>query len=267
MWMAAMFEVSCMLGIVSVASLLFKRDANIRLGLLIIIGLVFQFIGHTCMGVSSSYPENMAAWGVQLVAFTLGKMMARATVVYAYYCCFKRINCNRSTVKYHLMICMLWLFAYIGLLTGSCLAIASLSENTLHPDQIKTTLIASAACLVAITVGFSIHVAHVIVKSRKEVPWHKLTWMSGYYVVLQFIPILLLTQDIYELVMSVVSWRDETVELLCNMGMTKSILLLLGSQSYEVAYALSQKRPKHLVYIEQRIKQLIHQKEGEWSPQ
>jgi hypothetical protein len=75
----------------------------------------------------------------------------------------------------------------------------------------------------------------IILETETEIPWYRLTWMTGYYTALQIIPIFILTQDIYDVMKPFFLSRNEMVELLCDMGMPKSILILIGGQSYEFA--------------------------------
>jgi hypothetical protein len=114
-------------------------------------------------------------------------------------------------------------------------------------------ILISTLGLIAILIG-------VIHESEEEIPWYRLTWMSGYYFTLQLVPIFILTQDIYDLVKPLVSYRNEMVDLLCDMGMTKSIVMMLGSQSYEIAHSWCQERPEVISRIEARVKEIIYRR-------
>ena len=81
--------------------------------------------------------------------------------------------------------------------------------------------------------------------------------MLVYYVILQTVPFFILTQDIFDFVAALVSYRNEMVELLCDMGMTKMILVMLASQAYEIAQAWEEKRPKYIEKLEMRVKEII----------
>jgi hypothetical protein len=147
------------------------------------------------------------------------------------------------------------LFPLIGLagvgsiirFVGLGFEVSSLLGN-LNMDK-KIMVILPAALLLSASVLLAITLVYVILLSRKEVPWYRLTWMTGYYVTLQLIPFFIIAQDVYDLVKGVVSERSEMLELLLDMGMTKGILAMLGGQSYEIAYAWSQKHPKMLEKI------------------
>ena len=115
----------------------------------------------------------------------------------------------------------------------------------------------SSICILLTTVGLGASLVTVISRTRKDIPWFRLTWMTGYYVTLQIVPVFLLTDDIYDIARSLFSYRNERAELACNMGMTKGILMMLGGQTYEIAYSWSQKRPKTLEKIELQVKEIL----------
>jgi uncharacterized ion transporter superfamily protein YfcC len=108
---------------------------------------------------------------------------------------------------------------------------------------------------------------HVILLSRTEVPWYRLTWMTGYYVTLQLVPFFIMSQDLYDLVKSFVSERNEMLEITFDMAITKSILMMLGSQSYEIASAWSRKPPKVLEKIMLRLKDMFSRRRQQLGEQ
>ena len=257
LWFAIVFDLSIVLSIATLIPLLYKR--NIALCILAIAGLVFQFVGHTGMAVSAQLPASIPPWIVQRLAFALGKLSARVVVMYAYYACFSRISdikSSRRVYNFHVVIYGFWISAFIARFVGISLEIAALLTDV--SSAVSTIVsVASSGVLVATTLGFSMLLVWVITKSRKDVPWHQLTWMLVYYVILQTVPFFILTQDIFDFVAALVSYRNEMVELLCDMGMTKMILVMLASQAYEIAQAWEEKRPKYIEKLEMRVKEII----------
>lgn len=245
-WLAILFAVYCFFTLCAMTFVLFIRHRNVALGMLVTVGLLFQLTGHVSVAVSSFTHNNFSAWATQRVAFTLGKITARVLVMYVYYTCFLRIMAKK---KHILMLFPLMGLAGAGFIIRSIglgFEISSLIGNV-TVDRIMVIL--PAALLFSASALLAMMLIYVILRSRTEVPWYRPTWMTGYYVTLQLVPFFIMAQDLYDFSKGFVSERNEMLELTFDMGMTKSILAMLGGQSYEVALAWSQKPPKPLEKI------------------
>ena len=251
---------------------LFIRYRNITLGTFIIAGLIFQLGGHTSMAVSSFLPTNISAWIAHRLAFTMGKLCARIAVCYVYYTGLSRIpNAfpkiemrNRrpeDDFRSHMSSCIgaLTIVGFLLRFTFQSIEIGSVVKGSLvFPDDPTMVLsMMSSACILLTTIGLGASLVTVIYRTRRDIPWFRLTWMTGYYVTLQVVPVFLLTLDIYDLARPLFSCRNEMAELVCDMGMTKGILMMLGGQTYEIACSWSQKRPKVLEKIELQVKEIL----------
>jgi hypothetical protein len=235
LWVAVSWCVGCILTY-SHLKPLFKRNGNTGLGVIIVAGIVFQFIAHTSMAVSSQLPESIPPWIVQRLAFALAKFAGRMTVVYTYRQFFLRItSIHAGRVYFLLSIGFIWLCGFLTRFAGISLEIANSFALVMAPEDVTTLMIVSSALLLSATLGFCALFIWVVVETRKQVPWYKFTWMLGYYISLHLATIILLIQDIYILVTPLASSRTEMVELALDMGMTKVLLILLGVFAYEVA--------------------------------
>ena len=267
-WIAILFGLSYVFSICTMIPALFIHYRNIALGVFVVAGLLFQLTGHVSMTVSAFLPTAFPAWATQHFAFTAGKLATRIAVFYVYYSCFSRIPYAFVGISYPrirnndncLVLIMVPVIAGVGFtcrFIAQGFEIASLLKDVERDANVDTLLqLAASSCLYT-TILLYAFLLFVIIRSRKDIPWLRLTWMTGYYVTLQIIPIFLLTQDIFDLVRSIVPYHNEMVELLCDLGMTKSILLMLGGQSYEIAYSWSQKRLKALEKIELQVKEIL----------
>jgi len=212
--------------------------------------MTLQLMGHISMSVSSFMPENMTAWRIQFVAFTLGKMMTRVAVYYTYYSSFRRMATTQSqqdkppqwqTKLFHPMF--LCGVAFI-------LDIISMVFQLSSPRSTPLPLVSSILLLIS-SVTLNGQLDAVVVSTKKDIPWHKINWMMGYYWTLRIIPAFLYVQDISAVVVVANGgWASEAVVLGTNLGMTKSILMLLSSQTYEMALSWSQERPKWFQKLE-----------------
>ena len=271
-WIAILLASSCLFTLCTMIPALLFRYRNIPLGIFIIAGLIFQLAGHTSMALSSFRPTNIPAWSTQRLAFTMGKLCARIAVCYVYYTGLCRIPDGfpkiytrngrpedefRSSMS--LYICGLTVCGFLAcfIVRGFEIGLVLKGSLIIREGPIMMFTCMSSACIVLTTVGLGASVLTVISRTRKNIPWFRLTWMTGYYVTLQIVPVFLLTQDIYDIARCFFSYRNEMAELACDMGMTKSILIMLGGQTYEIAYSWSQKRPRALEKIELQVKKIL----------
>jgi hypothetical protein len=258
-WIQISLAISYVFTLASAIPTLFFQYRNFTLGILIVIALLFQLAGHTSMAVSAFLPENLPTWAVHYTTFALGKCAARVVVFYAYYTCFRRLgHSSQDSFRYSIVPAMVtcglsFLFRFLIIGFDVAFHLKGLPMDSQPFVEPSVLILISSLGLIA-------GLIHVILETRMETPWYRLTWMTGYYTTLQIIPIFILTQDIYDVVKPFFSYRNEMVELLCDMGMTKSILILLGGQSYEIASAWCQERPNAIVMIEARIKELIYRR-------
>ena len=281
-WIAILFALSCLFTLCTMIPALFFRYRNVALGIFIVAGLVFQLAGHTCMTVSSFLPKNVPAWITQRLAFSIGKLCSRVAVYYVYYAAlcripnaFPKVNSENRRPEHEIRsfmcsyICAVAICGHVLRFIVQGIEIGAVVKGSmLFPDapMMATVLsIISSGFLLLTTTSLAACLVMVICRTRNDIPWFKMTWMMGYYVTLQIVPVFVLTQDIYDLVKCFFSHRNEMLELTCDMGMTKSILIMLGGQTYEIAYSWSQKRPKVLENIELQVKEILelrHQVHG-----
>lgn len=268
-WLAILFVVSCMFTLLTGIPALFFKYPNHGLGHLIVLGTLCQLVGHVCMAVSSFQPTNLAAWGVQLFAFMFGKTFARVAVFSTYHACFRRVapagECHNSK-----NVCTDdWFLGGLASITGLCFGYrlfydlwqfsnvwtyyGGTAQSPSMPAALSISLVSSDFVLLATTLCLISRLVLVIIRTRQQTPWFRLTWMSGYYTVLIVIPVFLVIQDVYDIVRCFALYRNEMLELFGNMGMTKSVLMLLACQYYEIAYAWSQKRPEWLEKLERLV--------------
>lgn len=233
--------------------------------------MLFQLTGHISMSVSSFQPDNIPAWKSHLVSFTLGKIATRLAVYYVYYTTFRRITTVSSQKDKHRN----WhhiLLNYSAQLFGvaSILNLVYLGKIIAFPAgqlQSPLPLISSIIILIA-TVNFIRLLGDIICETKPDIPWYKLTWMSGYYWSIQLVPLLLSVQDIAAVVIAAKGGRtEELVVFGTNLGMTKSILMLLGGQTYEMAVAFSQERPGFMKKLEDLYNAYKEIRESESSKQ
>ena len=271
-WIAISFASSCLFTLFTMIPALFFRYRNIALGIFIIAGLIFQLAGHTSMAVSSFLPTNIPAWITQRLAFGMGKLCARIAVCYVYYTGLCRIPNGFPNIKTRRVrpedefrssmssyVCGFTICGFLFRFIVQGIEIGSVVKGSLVFPEGPTMIysIASSACILLATVGLGASVVTVVSRTRKDIPWFRLTWMTGYYVTLQIVPVFLFMQDIYDLAKCLFLYRNEMVELACDIGITKSILMMLGGQTYEIAYSWSQKRPKTLEMIELQVKEIF----------
>ena len=254
-WLSILFAVSCVASLATIIPLL--RNRNVILMSLLTAGLLLQLAGHTSVAVSGFLPENIPSWAVQLVVFALGKFIARAAVFYTYYVCVRRL-----IKKGNIRRCLASLLgaAIILEVIGLAPKVVAISFEIFRMQSEKfmeSSWIFAAIQSLAATVLILIFLVGLTVKTRKEIPWFQVSRMMGYYITLQILPVFLLTQNIYDMVRIFVPRRYEIVELLCDMGMTKTILIMVGGQCYEVAHAWSQSRPKALATIENLVRTIV----------
>ena len=212
--------------------------------------MTLQLMGHISMSVSSFMPENMTAWRIQLVTFTLGKMVTRGAVYYTYYTAFRRMATTQSQQdkppQWHTRLfypMFLYGVAFI-------LDIISMVFQLISPRSTPLPLVSSILLLIS-SVTLNGQLDAVVMSTKKDIPWCKINWMMGYYWTLRIIPAFLYIQDISAVVVAAQGgWAGEAVVLGTNLGMTKSILMLLSSQTYEMALSWSQERPKWVQKIE-----------------
>jgi len=207
------------------------------------------------MSVSSFQLDNIAAWKSHLVSFALGKIATRLAVYYVYYTTFRRMTAVSSQKDKHrnwhhiLLNNSAQLFG-----VASILDLVYLGKTLASPAgqlQSPLPLISSILILIA-TVNLSRLLVAIIYETKPDIPWYRLTWMSGYYWTLQVVPLLLSVQDIAAVVIAAKGGR--TVELVVfgtNLGITKSVLMLLGGQTFEMAVALSKERPAFIKKLEE----------------
>jgi hypothetical protein len=260
-WIAILFAISCLLSLCSTAPALFLKYRNVTLGILVTGGLIFQFTGHTNMAFISFLPDDITLWILERVAFMSGKCIARAAVYYTYYTAFRRLS------KYcpHTLILLASSMILVGMGFGVRVIFLGFEIALIHYGYSLESFVFALPSGVALVSTFIllIDLIYVIRKSKSDIPWYRMNWMMGHYITLQIVPIVLLTQDGYDLAQSLTPYRNEMVELFCDMGMTKALLVMLGSQSYETAYAWSQKRPYSLAMIEDRIRNFLQQRKLE----
>ena len=268
-WIAILFVLSCILTLLTGIPALFFKYPNAPLGTLIVLGTLSQLVGHVCMAVSSFQPTNLAPWGVQLFAFGLGKVFARFAALHTYHDCFRRVTRIDSGQNSKKVRTDDWFLCGLGSIAGLCFGYGlfydlwlfsniwnyydGMVESPAMPMALSIVLTASNFLILATTLCLIIRLVLIVVRTRKQTPWFRLTWMSGYYSILLTIPVFLVLQDVYEIVRCFVSYRNEMLDLFGNMGMTKSILMLLACQYYELAYAWSQKRPLWLESLESLV--------------
>lgn len=265
-WMAILFALSYVVSICTMIPALFIHYRNFALGIFIVSGLIFQLTGHVSMAISAFIPKNVPAWASQYIAFTIGKFATRIAVGYVYYKCVARIpngfKCKKTITESRVRNPLVFLIAAWSELAGFVIRFvvqgfeiaAVITQKKWNGE--KLSLISSLLVLLP-TILLYLFLANVVYRTRKEVPWFRLTWMTGYYASLLIVPIFLLVQDIFGVVTACVPYHIEMVKVLCDLGMTKSILMMLGGQSYEIAYSWSQKRPKMLEKIELQVKEIF----------
>jgi hypothetical protein len=259
-WIQILFCISYIIALATVIPVMFFQYRNITLGVLIIIAFIFQLTGHTSMAVSAFLPGNLPTWAVQHISFAVGKFAARFIVGYSYYTCFRRIAATPTQNAFHfrlvpVMVATAVSFIHRFLIIG--FEIAYLFKGLKIDPQY---LVIPTIIILISTLGLIAVLIDVVYESKEEIPWYRLAWMTGYYFTLQLVPIFILTQDIYDLVKPLVSYRIEMVDLLCDMGMTNLIVMMLGSQSYEIAHSWCQERPEAIARIEARIKEIIYRR-------
>ena len=254
-WISIFFAVSYLLSISTTIPICFKNYKNYTLGTFLTLAMLFQLTGHISMSVSSFQPHNISAWKSHLISFTLGKIATRLTVYYVYYTAFRRMTAVSNQKDNHRN----WhhiLLNYSAQLFGvaSILDLVYLGKTLASPvgqPQSPLPLISSILILIA-TVNLILLLGDIIYETKSDIPWYKLTWMSGHYWALQLVPLLLSVQDIAAVVIAAKGGR--TVELVVfgtNLGITKSVLILLGGQTYEMAVTLSKERPGFIKKLEE----------------
>jgi hypothetical protein len=259
-WIQISLCISCLLALASTLPSLFFVYRNITLGILIVIALLFQLAGHTSMAVSSFLPHSLPAWTVHYITFAFSKFTARVVVFYTYYTCFRRLARSSSQDSFQYRLVPVMVVAGVSFLHRFIMIGFDIAIHFNGSQMDSQYLVIPSVIILISTLGMIAVLICVIRETSMEIPWYRLTWMTGYYAVLQIIPISILTQDIYDLVRPFFASRNEMVELLCDMGMTKSILILLGGQSYEIASAWCQERPHSIAMIEARIKEWVYRR-------
>ena len=265
-WLAILFVVSCIFTLLTGIPALFFKYPNPGLGYLIVLGTLCQLVGHVCMAVSSFRPANLAPWGVQLFAFMFGKTFARFAALSTYHACFLRVAQSEEGHNLRKVYTDDWFIGGLASIAGLCFGYrlfydlwqfgnlwtyyGETAQSPSMPTALSISLVSSDFVLLATTLCLIFRLVLVIIRTRQQTPWFRLTWMSGYHTILIIIPMILVIQDVYEIVRCFVLYRNEMLELFGNMGMTKSVLMLLACQYYELAYAWSQKRPVWLEKLE-----------------
>jgi hypothetical protein len=263
---AILFALSYVVSICTMIPALFIHYRNFALGIFIVSALGFQLTGHVSTAISAFIPENVPAWATQYIAFTIGKFATRITVGYVYYTCVARISngfkCKKTIPGSRARNPLVFLIAaWLGL-AGFVIRFVALGFEIAAVitqkdwNGNKLSFISSLLILLP-TILLYLFLADVVYRTRKEVPWFRLTWMTGYYASLLIVPIFLLVQDVFGVVTACVPCHVEMVKVLCDLCMTKGILMMLGGQSYEIAYSWSQKRPKMLERIELQVKEIF----------
>jgi hypothetical protein len=276
-WIAILFVVSCIVTLSTAIPAMFFKYKNCPLGTLIVMGTLSQLVGHVCMGVSSFQPTNIAPWGVQLFAFQLGKAFARFAALDTYHKCFIRVRQTESSGNSKTACTDDWFLEGLASIAGLCFGYRyfydicqlinmwdySPGQSTSMPPAFHIMLISLDFLLLTTTLCLLLRLVFIVVRTRKQTPWFRLTWMTGYYSILLIIPGILVIQDVYGIVRCFVSYRNEMLELFGDMGMTKSVLMLLSFQYYELTYAWSQERPKFMEKIELQVMRAFKIKVGE----
>ena len=278
-WLAIFLGVSCIFTSMTGIPTLFFKYPNRALGTFVVLGTGFQLVGHVCMAVSSFQPTNQIPWALQLGAFQWGKCFARFAGFVAYYTCFNNLKHTGTSSEKKIWFKEQIFLTVISSVAGFCFGFRFFclvdimvdiwmkykygesgpllfGRITLHACNFL--LLTTTLCLLALLV-------FVVCRTRKQTLWFRLTWMTGYYFTLLMIPVFFLIQDVYDVVRSFVSYRNEMLDLFGDMGMTKSILVLLAFQYYELAYAWSQRetRPKWLESIKLQVREVFLMKGGE----
>jgi hypothetical protein len=220
------------------------------------------------MAVSSFQPTNLASWGVQLFAFQFGKAFARFAAFDTYHKCFIRVTKTDSSGNSKRACTDDWFLGGLASIAGLCFGFryfydicqlinmwnysdGLVGESISMPNVFNILLMSFSFLLLLTTLCLVLRLVFVAVRTRKQTPWFQLTWMTGYYsLLLYIIPAIFVIQDVYDIVRCFVPYRNEMLELWGDMGMTKSVLVFLCMQYYELAYAWSQRRPKFMETIE-----------------
>jgi hypothetical protein len=194
------------------------------------------------MAISSWFPENMIWWILQRILFTFGRCMIRSAVLYTYFSLVHRVkeirNGKATGIFYlsvvHLSIAMLYHIGYIIVYI-----VDEVNKVVVHTAHSITIF----AVFLLATCELSIFLVFCVMETKQVVPWFKLDWTLGYYITLMVIPIFLFTQDVFVLIADIMEYKNELVQCCLDFGMSKMIILVLGSQYWQVVEKWKEERP------------------------
>ena len=237
-WIQICFAVSCFLTVFT-AIPSFVKYGNVGLGTLVTLGLVFQFAGHVGMAISAHRPDNILAWAIQLLSFYCGRVFSSLAIAHSFGSLVdrhypypmlsrptpetgrqsqKRVVQGNTFIFFASAIILLTPFQVLLLLDRIVLVTdpSNTSVGILaspYIDGIFTAVIAVAFCLFMTLV-----LVLLVRQTREDVPWFRLSWMSGYYIGLMIVPIFLLSQGVFLLVKAIVlDYHNEMVEVVFDM--------------------------------------------------
>jgi len=265
-WFNICFAAACLFAaFTTIHSLFIKiKYRNVGLGILLLLGVLFQLTGHVSVTISAYKPTSVLAWIVQFLAFGMGRDFSRLAVCRVYGNMINKLA-PRIAVEVQLKCrdekkpC-----------TGGWLAVAPVSFSipviwlwadrivkVVHPghaDIIKGgqsgTVVMIGVFPMFTTVIVISYLIATIWTTRKTLPWFRLTWRSGYFATMIIVPAFLLAQDIFILIKQInKDYHNEMTDLAFDMGITKAVLMLLGCQTYETADAWNENPPKELVEL------------------